>query len=288
MFLSLRQKLIPRLRIFPQFIVISCIFLSQSLLADTLTFGSRNLNIPAPEGFVPIAKSAPEHLAAAQGYLPPGNRLVESYVTPDAARALAEHKSVALDRYFQLQTLRKVDGKPLSADDFRGATSEIEAAFVKALKETDVDRLVENGNAQVKNMTSKDPKLSLSAVESQGVYRREPWGIFFTVKSHLATSSSAEDTDLISAGALALINHQLMYLNGYAALKSPDDRRWVEQAVSAWADMVHAANPDDPAVAAQAEPLGFNWIHLRNTTLIGALLGALVGLMIALLRKRKA
>jgi ABC-type uncharacterized transport system permease subunit len=52
--------------------------------------------------------------------------------------------------------------------------------------------------------------------------------------------------------------------------------------------MVHAANPDDPAVAAQARPLfGFDWIHVRNTTLIGALIGALVGLMIALLRKRK-
>jgi hypothetical protein len=177
---------------------------------------------------------------------------------------------------------------PLSSDDFRSASAEIEASFAKALKEVDVDKLTKDGNTQVKKMTSMDPQISMSGVESQGVYRREPWGIFFTVKSRVAVGPSGEASDLICAGALTLINHQLMYLNGYAQLNGPDDQRWVQQAVSAWADMVHAANPDDPAIAAKAQSFGgFNWTGLRNTTLIGAAIGAFVGILLALARKRK-
>lgn len=273
-----------RSELFVIYLILSCVHAQ----AQTVSFGARTLNMPAPEGFVAVAKTAPRYMEAAQAYLPPGNRLVESFVPPDAAKSLAAGQPVALERYFQLQTLRKADGKPLSAEEFRGATAEIEASFAKALKEVDAGRLAENGNAQVRKMTANDPQLSLSGIESQGVYRREPWGIFFTVKSHVAVGSSGASSDLICAGALTLINHQLMYLNGYAQLDSPEDKHWVEQAVSAWADMVHAANPDDPAVAAKARPPGgFSWSSLLGRTLIGAVLGALVGIVVTLVRKRK-
>jgi hypothetical protein len=274
------------MRYSPEIIVIVALFSCGTAWASMLAFGSRALNIPEPEGFAAISKTAPRFLQASEGYLPPGNRLVESYVTADDAQALAAGQPAGLSRYFQLQTLRKADGVSLSADEFRAASAAIETKFAKVLSEVDVGRLSESGNAQARKLTATDPQVSISGVESQGVFRREPWGIFFTVKSRVAVGSSGESSDLICAGALALINHQLMYLNGYAQLQSAEDRRWVEQSVSAWADMVHAANPDEPAIAARSQP--FSWSELRNTTLIGAALGALVGIAIALARKRNA
>lgn|GEM_PF-2670011 len=268
-------------------IVFTALSMSISAQAQTVAFGSRNLNMPAPEGFVAISKTAPRFLEASEGYLSPGTRLVESYVAADDAKALAAGQSAGLARYFQLQTARKADGVPLSADDFRAASTEIEAKIGKVLSEVDVGRLSETGNAQAKKLTATDPQVAISGVESLGAFRHEPWGVFFTAKSHVAVGGASEGSDLICAGALVLINHQLMYLNGYARMHSAEDRRWVEQSVSAWADMVHAANPDDLALAARRRSFGsFSWKELRDTTLVGAALGLLVGIVIAALRKR--
>jgi hypothetical protein len=271
-----------------QIIAIPIVFACAQALAEPVTFGARTFNMPAPEGFVAVSKSAPRYVQLSQGYLPASNRLVEAFVPAEAAQALAENRGASFERYFQLQTLRKADGRPLSSEDFRNTTTEIEAQFAKVLKEVDVDKLTREGNAQVKKSTTTDPQVAISGIESQGVYRREPWGIFFTVRSRVASGVSGEPTDLICAAGLTLINHQLMYLNGYAQQHGPADERWVQQAVSSWADMVHAANPDDAAVAAQAESLsrgGFNWKQLRDRTLLGAGIGALFGLVIALARK---
>ena len=260
--------------------------LSVSALAAPVAFGKRTLEVPAPEGFIALANSSPQYLAAAQAYLPPTNRLVDSYAQPKAAAALAAGTPTNLDRYFQLQTLRKVEGVALSSSDFLSARSEIEKSFDQALKDVDVQKLTTNGNAEVKKQTDNDPQIALAGIQSQGVFRREPWALFFTVKSRVSTASGS--SDLICAGTLALINHQLMYLNAYSDYNGPADREWVQRAVSAWADAVHAANPDDPAVAAQARSFGsFDWSRLRDKALIGAAIGALFGLAIALLRRRK-
>ena len=278
------------IKFYSQIFVIAALFACAGATAEPVAFGTRTLNVPAPEGFVGVAKSSPQYIQAMQAYLPASNRLVDAFVTPESAKALIGKTTIALDRYFQLQTLRKVDGTALSSEDFRGASTEIETSFAKAIKEVDIGKLTKDGNAQVKKMTSADPQVALSGVESQGVYRREPWGIFFTVKSRVASGASGESVDLICAGAVTLVNHQLMYLNGYALLNGPDDQKWVQQAVSAWADMVHAANPDDPEVAAKAQSIGsggFNWTELRNTTLIGAGIGAFIGLILAFVRRRK-
>ncbi|MEP6939322.1 MAG: hypothetical protein ABI846_06120 [Rudaea sp.] len=270
------------------FTALTCCFLSLCVpaLAAQLAFGKRALEIPPPDGFVALAQRAPQYIVASQAYLPTSNRLVDSYASSKAADLLAAGTPTNLDRYFQLQTLRKVEGVALSSADFLAARSEIEASFDKALKDVDVQKLATSGNAAVKKQTANDPQIALSDVQSQGVFRREPWGLFFTVKSRVSTAAGS--SDLICAGALALINHQLMYLNAYSDYNGPADREWVQRAVSAWADAVHAANPDDPSVAAQVRPFGgFDWSQLRDKALFGAAIGAFVGIVIALVRRRK-
>ena len=253
--------------------------------AETLQFGSRALNIPNPEGFEPLATVSPRYIQAAQAYLPATNRLVEAYATPADAKALAQGQPTSLGRYFQLQTSRKAEGVVVSAAEFAEASKEVEGSFEQTLKNSQplATQLTDQGNAEVKRLTSSDPKIALSGIGYLGAFRREPWGLFFTIKSGL-TAEDGTNQVMVCGGALVLVNYQLLFMYSYSQYRDESDRRWVEQATSAWADAARAANPDDPKVAATASSgLGSGVLRMA---LIGAVIGGLVGLVGFLLRKR--
>jgi hypothetical protein len=260
--------------------------------AEPIAFGSRTLQVPDPEGFQPVAKSMPAYIQAAQAYLPPTNRLAEVYVQPTAAAAMAGGRPIALDRYFQLQVFRKLDGVAISPDDFDGAKKEIEDGIDEAMKNSrqTISQLADKGNTEVARTTGTDPKVSISGFDYLGVYRREPWGLFFTFKAHVAGADSQQGEDLIGAATLVLVNYQAVYLYSYAHYTGDADRHWAEQAVSRWADALRAANPDDPAMASKVVPFGngFDWNTLLQRAFIGAVIGGLIGLVSTFIaRKRK-
>ena len=76
-----------------------------------------------------------------------------------------------------------------------------------------------------------------------------------------------------------------MYLYSYTNLGSDKDATWAQQAMSAWADAIHAANPDDPKLESQArsERGGFDW---KQLAMMGGL-GAVIGGLVAVFRGRK-
>lgn len=253
--------------------------------AATVQLGSRSLNIPNPEGFEPLTPVSPRYIQAAQAYLPASNRLVEAYAAPADAKALAQGQSATLARYFQLQAPRKAEGVVVSASEFADASKEVEGGFEQTVKNSQplATQLTEQGNAEVKRMTESDPKIALSSIGYLGAFRREPWGLFFTIKSGLTAEGGANQI-MVCGGALVLVNYQLLFMYSYSQYRDESDRRWVEQATSAWADAARAANPDDPKVAASTSS-GWGSGVLRMA-LIGAIIGGFVGLIGSLLRKR--
>jgi hypothetical protein len=253
--------------------------------AETLQFGSRSLDIPNPEGFEPLAAVSPRYMQAAQAYLPATNRLVEAYAVPTDAKALAQGQPATLARYFQMQVPRKAEGVAVSAAEFADASKEVEGSFEQTLKNSQplATQLTDQGNAEVKRLTASDPKIALSGIGYLGTFRREPWGLFFTIKSGL-TAEDGTNQVIVCGGALVLVNYQLLFLYSYSRYHDESDRRWVEQATSAWADAARAANPDDPKVAATASHgKGKN---VRMVELLGAIFFALFAIGF-LLRQRK-
>ena len=252
--------------------------------AETLQFGSRSLNIPNPEGFEPLATVSPRYIQAAQAYLPATNRLVEAYASPADTKALAQGQPTSLARYFQMQTSRKAEGVAVSAAEFAEASKEVEGSFEQTLKDSQplATQLTDQGNAEVKRLTSSDPKIALSGIGYLGAFRREPWGLFFTIKSGL-TAEDGTNQVMVCGGALVLVNYQLLFMYSYSQYRDESDRRWVEQATSAWADAARAANPDDPKVAATASHGKGSNVRMVET--IGAILLGLFSIGF-LLRKR--
>jgi hypothetical protein len=262
--------------------------------AEPVKFGDRQLQIPAPEGFVPVSRELPDYMQAVQGFLPPANRLVEAYLAPDDKAAMAAGQQRNLAHYFQLQTMRSVDGQPISSSDFSEAMGQVEQQIATMMPKMDAEaaKLSAQGTEALQNQTGGDTQLEIGGVQYLGIYRREPWGLFFTTSMGVKVTEgdAAQAMRLYSASALVLVDHQLLYQYAYADANDPQARAWAERSVSAWADATRAANPDDPGVESQAKQLsgGFDWSRVVKRGLLFGLIGALAALVAGWMRRRKS
>ena len=207
-------------------------------------FGARTLEIPAPAGFVPIREDVPAYFDFSQAYLPATNRLVEAFVLPESKAAMLAGEQRPLPRYFQLQVPRMADGVQVSASDLAAAMGMMEAEIQKQMATIDDEaaKLSAQGNEAMAARTQQ--QLQIGGVRMLGVYRREPWGLFFTTRINVTVENGGQSQTipLVAANALVLVDHQLMYLYAYAQASQPDARATVEAGASAWADALRDAN----------------------------------------------
>lgn len=256
--------------------------------AAPYSFGSRSLQIPAPDSYDATSTQTPKLFELGTAFTPATNRLAEFYVTAADAQALLGGTIDALPRYFQLQVPRALDGKPLSVAEFRANSKTIEGSLEEAMKQAgdQAKDLLDQANAKVEQKFGSDPGVSVSDVGYHGVFRREDWGLFFTMSSQVAAADSPSNR-MFCAGAIALIDHQLVYFYSYSLERTPADREWAKRTLNAWVDAVRLANPDDAAVEAQAaaSSTGSNfWVR----TLVFAVFGGLIGVLYGHWRKRRA
>jgi hypothetical protein len=273
-------------------LVASLVLATTAVHADPETFGTRTVEIPAPQGFAPIRDEVPAYFQLLESFIPPSNRLVETYVLPEDKAGMLAGVPRNLERYFQMQTLRSIDGTALSPDEFTGAMGEIERAVVATVPtlEAATKDLTAKGNQALQDASGTDAEVSIGGPTYHGVFRREPWGLFFSLSMPVTLNNAGtqETHRVVSSTAVMLADHQLVYLYAYADAKDPDARAWAEKNLSAWADAVRAANPDDPAVAATVVPMAEAgrpwWSNQMLMFGVGALL--VVGIVVLLRRAR--
>ncbi|MDR2187899.1 MAG: RDD family protein [Azonexus sp.] len=185
---------------------------------DSIMVGTQRLNIPRPEGFEPIASRAPDFMKALETV--PGNETLDRYFTPENAQRIIDGEKIAAENFrtFYLQIPKALAGKTVTDNEFENNRDAIETANVRAVQ-------------------------NVSDAHFMGVYRREPWALFFTSKvlDHTADGSSQM---LIVSASLMITHQKILYLYASAAYNDESDRRWVESSLSAWADAVRAANPN--------------------------------------------
>lgn len=251
--------------------------------AAPLNFGTRTLQVPEPSGYLPASVKAPQLFELSTSFVPDTNRLAEFYVTETDSQNLLAGKIALLPRYFQLQVPRAMDGKTISQTEFTANTKDIERALEASMQQakSTADDLMTKANASVKEKVGTDPGVSVSDIGYHGMFRREEWGLFFTMSSKVGATGLPTDR-MFCAGALALINHQLIYFYTYSLERTAADREWAKQSLSAWVDATRAANPDDAAVAPSS---GSNNLLLR--VLLFAVLGGIVGVIYGRWRKRR-
>lgn len=252
-------------------------------VAAPVSFGDRTLDIPAPAGYVAVATRAPQYISVSQSFLPTGNRLVELFTTPDDGDRLAKREPAVLARYYQLQVLRRFEGTVLSAEDFKDARDQMEASFEQAFGKLDdaARDLAASGSAELRRASGTDAQVTMGGTQFLGAFRREPWGLFFSMRSNVSIEDSGRTAALpvTASGAITLVNHQLMYFYAYSDGHGADALDWTQQALGQWVDAVRAANPDDPALEATATRTGggFSWQRVVLFAILGAITAALYG-----------
>ncbi|MFT3806367.1 hypothetical protein [Arenimonas sp.] len=274
------------------FALTTAVFVGGAMAGPT-KFGSRSLDIPDPSGFEPVSKDLPQVFDVSQAYLPPGNRLVEAYIKPEAKAELLAGNPQDLERYFQLQVLRQVDGVSISDEEFAANMEQVEAEIAKLAPTLDKQaaELASSGNKAVKDQYGADANLTLSGVQYDGVFKREPWGVFFSMGSNVAVGPGTEKR-VIGGTAIVMVKQQLLYLYCFADDTGPEARRWVQENVVAWAESIREANGEDATAtgseAGATAGAGSRSSGVMRGAIVGALIGGIVGLMFWLNKKRKA
>jgi hypothetical protein len=251
---------------------VSCIATSDAAL---LSFGTRQLQVPAPAGFEAVAKRAPQSIEAIRTYTPDNIRTVELYTTSQVAAQLARGRQTPLGRYFVLQVDHSDEGKSFSFDRFSGSTEQLEAALKSQLQLDHIgdNKYVAKAIAQHGVSATANPALQASS-EFLGLTRKEPWGLFFAIKFH-----DKDGSETIMDNAIVAINYQLMSLTVYAPYHGPQDRAWADFALLDWANALRGANPDDPVIGASVPK---RWTP-DDFGRIGRDIGWFVGILVALL-----
>jgi len=253
-----------------------------------LTFGKRTLHVPPPAGFAALSASEPSVLLQAQAYLPQSNRLVEMY-QPESGEIT--DSTGFRTAYFQVQSLRHMDGVEISTAEFDRLSveteKELELAFVKLdeLAET----LMSKGNDSVRSQTGTDPAIALDGTVYLGRDRKEPWGLFFSLRSTLSAgeAGAATSAKMAMSAALVIIDQQQLMLYAYRRFNGPQDQTWTRDAVSQWADAVRAANPDRHVVNTDARQNGWHWRRTAFMGIAGALIAGLIALVVQLGRRNR-
>jgi hypothetical protein len=214
-------------------------------LADPVQFGTRTIEIPPPPSgqYRALAAAFPKVVAAMQAFLPTQLRLVDTYVTNDQYTGLALGTNKRLDRYFQLQVARPLDGVPVSEAQFKQARPGILQGVAQVANQ--LPRLrdqMTHGNQAVQAQTGHDPGVTLSQPNYLGAFRQTDWGVFYSMKIGVKAADGQPSTVMAMSGSVIDIDGQLMMLNAYCQFSGPQDLQWTRQAISAWADAVRAAN----------------------------------------------
>lgn len=218
--------------------------LAQPATQAPITFGTRTLQVPAPQGDESVSQKLPMFFSVMEKYVPASNRMVEVYMSHEQLIALVLGTSKAPDRFFDLQVMRVLDGERVSQSQFAAGKPQIVKGLTdsKTLVQHGVDQSLHDANQKMQKLTGKDPGVSVTATSNPGEFRDEPWGVFFT--STLSASATHQATvPMVYSMAIVCIDGQVMYLYAYAHDDGRDGRGWTQHGVSQWADAIRAANP---------------------------------------------
>jgi hypothetical protein len=257
--------------------------------AAPVVFGARTIEIPAPENFQALAQRRPQVITMTQAAVPDGVRVVDVYATAAITASLGAGKQPELGRYFVLEVLRSDDGKPETFDQYANNSDFVEAELRRRVENEreQNDQLAAQASQRLHKPFGEIRAALGIGSEFLGVTRKEPWGLFFSLKT-----KKADGTLTINSIALVDVDYQVPSLLVYAPYRNAADRFWAEQAVLDWAKALRAANPDDPAIAGTLSNSSWtNKLSPEDFERIGRDVGALIGVIAVVVwssrRKRK-
>ena len=169
---------------------------------------------------------------------PPTNRLLAYFARRSDLKARAQGKAAGFDRYFLVQTLRKIENRSFSAADFaqlRSATKKQQSELVGKL-EPRLAELKRNLEKRRSDETGTGVNLKTGDVVPLGIYQDSESFVSF------GAMSSTEERTVVNITSIVTVNGKILFLYTYARFRNPKDAEWAKQASATWTNDVLAMN----------------------------------------------
>jgi hypothetical protein len=254
---------------------------AKNISREEIVVGGRVIKLPAPAGFDRVDGLDPETDRMVDAMLPATNRYLARFDPP-------KQNTASEGRSFNAQVMRSIESREIGDRTFGDMKQQTKRELDKA-QETirqEMAKLTNKAEKALQDATAADAALSVSDVAVLGYFDDSPNSLGFTMAMNVAAKAGdqAVKSKMVTASMIVPVNGRLIYLYANADLKSEADRKWAEQSVTAWRDLVVAANPRVEG------PAGSSSIFdgVGRSAIIGAILGGLGALFAMLFRKKKA
>jgi hypothetical protein len=196
--------------------------------------------ISYPRGFT-LVDSSHDLQRIAEEAIPPANRLLAYFARRSDLRARSQGKLASFDRYFLVQTLRKIEDQSFSVEDFARLRSIAKNQQSEALAKLE-PRLAELSH-DLERRRSGDtwalPGLKVGDVVPLGIYQDSESGVSFGAMSR---APSADDRTVLNVTSIVTVKGKVLFLYTYASVAGRKDIEWAKHASATWSNDVVAVN----------------------------------------------
>jgi len=202
--------------------------------------GEATVLISYPRGFT-LVDSSHDLQRIAEESIPPSNRLVAYFARRSDLRARSQGKLASFNRYFLVQTLRKIEDQSFSAADFarlRGIAKNQQSEALAKLE----PRLAELSHDLEKHRSADAgtlPRLQVGDIVPLGIYQDSESCVSFGAMSR---AQSADDRTVLNVTSIVTVKGKVLFLYTYASVAGRKDVEWAKHASATWSNDVVALN----------------------------------------------
>lgn len=244
--------------------------------------GGRDIVLPAPPGCERADGRDPKMDQMRDEMLGGTNRYVARFEpaagTDDAAK----------EREFSVQVMKSVESREIGERTYAEVREQTRAELQQSIEEVQkkLDSALKDQSGKIGKEIGVETALSASDMAVLGFFDDKPYSLGFTMAMNMKAQvgDQMEQSRVVTSCMTVPVNGRLLFLYAQSDFKSEEDRKWGEQAVTAWRDAILAANPRVEGPSASL----FDWSSVGRSGLIGGIIGCLVGLVSWLTKKKKA
>ena len=212
-----------------------------------VNIGTTRIILPAPHGFSDPSGLSKNMEFAAEAMTPPSNRLLKFFIPDKDLGKISSDKSPTLNRYFVVQTMRKLDSANVSDSDFFKLRESLKSQQKNLFDQSQI-KIKNNADIASKKIGEKfgDPTflLKIGEVLPLGVFHvtNSSLGFSAITKNSFVVNGVSKETPIVMSAIISLLKGKLIYLYTYSVFKSNADTDWTQSASRHWFASISSSN----------------------------------------------
>lgn len=266
------------------------LFLTAPVLADKLSIGGKELNIPSPQGYSRVTQQMDAVYRMSLHSADPLSDQLGYYIPETDIPIAMSGKTLSLNRYYILKVNKKLKDIVVSDQDF---------AELKSLTKSQNNEILRSVKSQVSALlkkTSKEISKELDvdfAIQMTKMVPLEPhyetdnaYAYSAYINYGASVNGSKENVIISTTVTYVNVSGKILFLYCYGSQK---DLEWTRNTSKAWTANIIDSNPPSPSRLSSNS--GIRWDKVLAKVIVGAIVGSLIALIygvFARFKKKKA